>query len=382
MEFSEKKQITLKHLLIEGKKMIGLKFYPNKVIQALIKELPEVKWSNTYEMPFIINNSTNLDLVFKQFKGVAWVNCSSFFTNRPIKQSNTLLSVDSYRKRKPQPNWKYCPEEYFQKLELRRYALNTARTYISLFEKFINHYPINDDVINLDENDIRKYISTLVQQGKSDSFINQTINAIKFYYEVVHEMPNRFYAIERPIKRETLPKVLSKIEILELIKHTNNIKHRCIISLLYSAGLRRGELLNLKPIDIESERMMIKVRDAKGGKDRYTLLSNTILADLRLYFAKHQPQTYLFEGLPNQQYSATSVVKIIKRAAEFAGIKKNVTPHMLRHSFATHLLESGTDLRFIQILLGHNSSKTTEIYTHVANSCFMNIKNPLDLDKT
>ncbi|MCG8305878.1 MAG: tyrosine-type recombinase/integrase [Cytophagales bacterium] len=184
-------------------------------------------------------------------------------------------------------------------------------------------------------------------------------------------MPNRFYEIERPIKEHKLPKVLSKEEVLTIIDHTNNIKHRCIVSLLYSAGLRRSELINLKIPDIDSKRMLIRVEDAKGNKDRcYSLLSNTVLQDLRRYYLQYKPQKYLFEGPHKEKYSSTSIASIIKNSAEKAGIKKNVTPHMLRHSFATHLLENGTDLRNIQALMGRNSLKTTEIYTHVAATSF------------
>ena len=164
-----------------------------------------------------------------------------------------------------------------------------------------------------------------------------------------------------------------------MIRYTNNSKHRCIISLLYSAGLRRSELLNLKFKHIESKRMLIKVERAKGNKERYTLLGQTMLDELREYYRKYKPKTYLFEGQKGGKYSGESVLKIIKRAATRSGIKRRVTPHMLRHSFATHLLENGTDLRYIQALLGHGSSKTTEIYTHVATTTFNSINNLLDL---
>ena len=195
---------------------------------------------------------------------------------------------------------------------------------------------------------------------------------------MVLDMPNRFYDIERPIKEHKLPKVISKEEVLAIIENTNNIKHRCIVSLLYSAGLRRSELINLKITDIDGKRMLIKVEDAKGNKDRYTLLSSKLLEKLRNYYKKWKPKIYLFEGPEGMKYSARSIANIIKNAATKAGIKKNVTPHMLRHSFATHLLENGTDLRNIQVLLGHSSLKTTEIYTYVATSSFNKIKNLLD----
>jgi integrase/recombinase XerD len=176
-------------------------------------------------------------------------------------------------------------------------------------------------------------------------------------------MPNRFYSIERPRKREILPKVISLEEVQSIIKNTNNIKHRCIVSLLYSAGLRRSELLNLKMEDIDSKRMVITVKNGKGNKDRQTILSESVLKDLRKYFLEWKPKIYLFESPEGNPYSPESIVKIIKNAARKANIKKNITPHMLRHSFATHLLENGTDLRYIQVLLEHSSTRTTEIYT-------------------
>lgn len=192
-------------------------------------------------------------------------------------------------------------------------------------------------------------------------------------------MPNRFYAIEIPRKKRKLPVVLSKEDVNAIINSANNLKHKCIISLLYSAGLRRSELLNLKLTDIESKRMLIKVQNSKGNKDRYTLLSEKILKDLRMYYKQFNPKEYLFEGQSKKQYSPNSVGKVVSNAAIKAGIKIPVSAHILRHSFATHLLESGVDIRYIQLLLGHNSTKTTEIYTHVAKNSFNFIKNPLDI---
>jgi site-specific recombinase XerD len=164
-----------------------------------------------------------------------------------------------------------------------------------------------------------------------------------------------------------------------MINTCSNIKHKCIIALLYSAGLRRNELLNLKIEDIDSKRMTIWVRQGKGRKDRQTILSKQILQDLRAYYLSSKPKLYLFERYAGVPYSASSVSKIVHRAAKGVGITQRVTPHVLRHSFATHLLENGTDLRYIQTLLGHNSSRTTEIYTHVAVKSLMEIKSPLDL---
>lgn len=366
------KQITLKHLLINNKKKIGIQFYPDKVIQALIKSLPEVKWSEKFQMVYLPNTQKNFYTLLKTFKGVAWINMKYFARNKQVTTYGEELKIDDLRKKYPQ-----IPEAYFQKLELKRYAYKTALTYCSCFAKFLRRFP-KTNLIEIQEYDIKIFIQSLIQNGLSNSSVNQAINSIKFYYEVVLGMPNRFYDVERPIKEEKLPEVISKKEVQEMINKTFNLKHQCIISLLYSAGLRRGELLRLKIKDIDGSRMTVRVEQAKGKKDRYSLLSEKLLLKLRAYFKEYRPKTYLFEGKPGHPYSASSVVKIVRKAAQNAHIHKNVKPHTLRHSFATHLLEAGTDLRYIQLLLGHNSTKTTEVYTHVATNTFKTIKNPLD----
>ncbi|MGB5499748.1 MAG: site-specific tyrosine recombinase/integron integrase [Maribacter sp.] len=371
------KSITLYHLMINNQKMVGIKFSPDRLIQSLIKGLPDPKWSKQYNMVYIPNNKANLGLIFITFKGRVWINYNRFLTNKPINTNNDIVDVEWFRKRKTLPEYRRCPEAYLLKLELKRYANSTVKTYVTFFELFINHQR-GKELHELDEGDIRAFLQHLIQKKHSNSYVNQAINSIKFYYEVVLDMPNRFYEIERPRKASKLPMVISKEEILSIIENTNNIKHKCIVQLLYGSGLRRSELLNLKLNDVDSKRMLIRVTDSKGNKDRQTLLSKTSLHDLRLYFTKYRPQAYLFEGRNGKKYSGESVLSIVKSAAERAGIRVKVTPHVLRHSFATHLLESGTDLRQIQVLLGHGSTKTTEIYTHVATNTFESIKNPLD----
>lgn len=370
--------ITLHHLLINGQKCIGLQYNYNKVINALIKELKGISWCKEHNMQYISNNLGNTNAIFTLFKGVAWIDCKYFFKNTNSKNLNEIKDSTWEEKRTLPNDYIRCPELYIEKLKLKKYANNTIKTYVNCFEKYLNFHK-KKDIDSLDERDIRSYLSHLIDENLSNSYLNQIINSIKFYYEVVHNMPNRLYKIERPIKETKLPVVLSKEEIKRLISSTNNIKHKCIVSLLYSAGLRRCELLNLKINDIDSDRMLIHIKDSKRNKDRYTLLSSTILLDLRCYYIQYKPKNYLFEGEKGKQYTGNSVGMIVKNSAKKANITKKVTPHTLRHTFATHLLESGTDLRHIQILLGHSSSKTTEIYTHVAVSSFNSIKNPLDL---
>lgn len=371
------RSVTLKHLLIQERRYIGLQFNTDKVIHALVKQLPDVKWSNSYNMAYILNTKQNLDEIFKIFNGVVWVNCNHFFDRNIAKEHNETIDITWFRKRELPATYRVCPLSYLDKLELRKYANNTVKTYVNAFETFINYYNTKD-LISINESDVRGYILKLIQEDKSNAYINLAINSIKFYYESVLGMPNRFYKIERPRKEKKLPKVLSKEDVLSIIANTNNLKHKCIVSLLYSSGIRRNELVNLKISDIDSKRMLIRIEAAKGNKDRYTLLSHSLLKDLREYYQQYKPEKYIVEGLYGNQYSGQSIGKVVLNAAIKAGIKIPVTPHMLRHSFATHLLEAGVDLRQIQVLLGHSSSKTTEIYTHVATTTFKKIKNPLD----
>lgn len=346
-------------------------------LEAITRSLPEYAWSIENGIAYIPNHKKNLDILFKRFRGVAWVNTSRFFKNIKKPVNTVSFTLKQYRANGKNSNRRQCPEAYLTKLELKNYALNTAKTYISFFEKFINHFS-NDKIDSLDEQAIREYLKKLYAEGKSTSYVNLSINAIKFYYELVLGMPHRFYYIERPRKETKLPKVLSKMEIKAMLDTTENLKHHCIIALLYSAGLRRSELINLRLTDIKSNRSLITICGAKGNTERNTLLSDGFLKKLRTYYKEWRPAVYLFEGVGGQAYSETSVAMVVKKATQRAGIRDRVTPHMLRHSFATHLLEDGTDVRYIQRLLGHKSIKTTEIYTHVANNQLQSIKNPLD----
>ncbi|MEA1873190.1 MAG: site-specific tyrosine recombinase/integron integrase [Bacteroidota bacterium] len=275
-------------------------------------------------------------------------------------------------------NYKKCPKKYIDKLLLLRYSESTIKTYSSNFEEFINYY--NTKKINdISEPEIIEFTRYLVvERGVSESYQNQSINAIKFYYEKVLGESRKFYYLDRPKREKNLPEVLTKQEVKLMINATTNLKHKCLIMLMYSAGLRTSEAVNLKIKDIDSDKGMILIKSGKGKKDRYSLLSKKTLLYLREYFVLYQPQEYLFEGAYGGSYSASSVLKVVIRAAKKVRIARHVTPHTLRHSFATHLLEQGTDLRYIQSLLGHESSKTTEIYTHITSKGLDNIDNPLD----
>lgn len=279
--------------------------------------------------------------------------------------------------------YKRCPQAYRDKLTELRYSENTAKAYIPLFEEFINHFP-KEDLDSLHDRHVMEFSRYLVAERKvSASYQNQAINAIKFYFEKVLGGRRKLYFVDRPIKEQTLPTVCSEEEIQQILSSIKNIKHKAILSTIYSAGLRIGELINLPITAIDSDRMQIRIEKAKGKKDRYTLLSPKLLILLREYFKKERPHFWLFEGSGSTrerpvQYAERSIQQILGRALKETGITKHVTVHTLRHSFATHLLENGTDLRYIQSLLGHSNPKTTQVYTHVTTKGFNQIQSPLD----
>lgn len=264
------------------------------------------------------------------------------------------------------------------KMKMMRYSDSTYRTYRYMFREFLKYtYP--KKLHQITETDILLFQRQLVVERKcSRAYQNQSINAIKFYLEHVLGWDRQVYALQRPRAKQSLPLVLSVEEVKRLFECTSNLKHKTILMTIYSAGLRVSEVLNLKIGDIDSDRMHIRVVNGKGDKDRHTILSRRLLSILREYYLEYAPKNYLFESYNGTQYSASSVRKVLQRSVKRAGIDKAVKVHTLRHSFATHLLENGTNLRYIQDLLGHTSAKTTEIYTHVSSKKLSDVISPLD----
>ena len=266
-----------------------------------------------------------------------------------------------------------------QKLVLKAYSAHTVRNYKSELMTFFKYFE-NYNLKNLDKEQIESYIFYLINKYKiSETKQNMAINAIKFYYEQILGMPREYYDIQRPKRLKSLPNVLSQEEVLRLINTPKNIKHKAILYTIYSCGLRVGELLNLRVKDLRTDDGYVFIKGGKGKKDRHTVLSENLLIILRAYYKTHKPSYWLFEGQSGDKYSSKSVQKIFRKAQQESGVNPWSTPHTLRHSFATHLLENGENLRNIQIMLGHESSKTTEIYTHVINVNNKKIKNPLDI---
>lgn len=262
---------------------------------------------------------------------------------------------------------------YEELLQLEGKAQNTIDIYSSLVENFIEWS--GKDIYHISGEKINEYIRLkVIVENYSDSWQNQFINAIKRFFKLNLNKEINPKWITRPKRKKKLPVVLNVQEVKTILDSINNIKHQAIIRTIYDHGLRISEVTNLKPSDVDSQRMLLRVEKGKGGKDRYIDLSEKSLLLLRKYFRQYRPQEYLFEGQNGGKYSEESIRKIFERAKEKAGIKKYCTVHTLRHSFATHLLDNGTNLRFIQNALGHASSKTTEIYTHVSVENLHNLK--------
>jgi integrase/recombinase XerD len=263
-------------------------------------------------------------------------------------------------------------------LQSKRYSQSTIKTYSEALRVFLNFFEKPAAAITND--DIVFYNNEYILKNKlSSSYQNQIVNAIKLYFLTVEDKVMEIEKIHRPKMEKLLPNVLSKAEIKLILNAHANIKHRTMLSLIYSCGLRRSELLNLKPLDIDSKRNIIMIRNAKGKKDRIVPLSPKILELLRDYYTYCKPKVWLFEGQNlGQQYDAGTLGHVLKMALRKSDIQKPVSLHWLRHSYATHLLESGTDLRYIQEILGHRSSRTTEIYTHVSTHSIQMVKSPFD----
>ena len=264
-------------------------------------------------------------------------------------------------------------------LELKNYSPKTRSCYLASVKSFALHF--HRSPAELADQEIREYLHYLIQEKKaSQSAISQSYSALKFFYETTLKRDWGGFRIPRVKMRKKLPVVLSQQEVQALFSVIRNLKHRTILMTIYSAGLRLGEVAHLKVSDIDSQRMMIWVQRGKGDKDRYTLLARRTLDILRDYWKVFHPKDWLFPGNPIERpISSRSIQKIFEKALSEAGIKKPATVHTLRHSFATHLLEAGTDLYHIQHLLGHKSPKTTTIYLHLSRRDLVKVISPIDL---
>ncbi len=366
-----------------NRQQIGLKTYHyvtfsfNRELYKVLSTIPGAVWDKSTRAFRIDEEIQSKESLLGYLKEKANVTFNQF----------TLTSVE-YRKAHLRPSDWLKPlnkerqraiEEFQRYLHSKRYSGKTVSVYsesLSIFLRYTSSKAIeqieNNDLIDFNNNYILK-------NGYSSSFQNQVVNAIKLFYRVIHKHKLEVELIHRPRTEKKLPNVLSREEVKRIINAPSNVKHRMMLSLIYACGLRRSELLNIRIKDVQSERNILLIQQSKGKKDRIVPISNKLINELRNYYKMYKPRIWLFEGQKTgEKYSEKSLQNVLKQSISKASISKPVTLHWLRHSYATHLLENGTDLRYIQELLGHSSSKTTEIYTHVSTKSLQNIVSPFD----
>ncbi|MEI6823835.1 MAG: tyrosine-type recombinase/integrase, partial [Bacteroidota bacterium] len=347
-----------------GEDRIKLEFPYNAKYNTIMQQIVDSQWSKTLNCWHIPLNTESYHQLLLGFEGIEGI-----IIIKPKEKKFITLNNNEQKQIEDFKNW----------MTHKRYSESTIKTYlngITVFLSFIlpktSTEACNDDMIRF----VNEY---LIPNNLSYSYQNQVVNACKLFYSQIVHSSLQVEKLNRPRREHKLPNVLSKEEIKAILDAPRNIKHKMMLSLIYACGLRRGELLNLKPADVDSKRHLLIIRNAKGKKDRVVPISDKIIELLREYYKAYKPKTWLFEGQNiGEQYSAESLQNVLKQSLEKARNKKPVTLHWLRHSYATHLLEAGTDLRYIQELLGHKSSKTTEIYTHVSEKSIQKIKSPFD----
>ncbi|RLD52816.1 MAG: integrase [Bacteroidetes bacterium] len=366
------KTLIAEKIIHKNEIRIKLTYEYNTEINNFIKKIRGRKWSKSlksWHLPYKQEN-------WKQLKTLCEKHNVKLLNKNYGKSTSNIIQNKSNNNMLPEVQ--KSVSEFKQFMTEKRFSPNTIKTYLNSVNKFFEYYPTKmPDEISL--NDIRNFNTEyVIKNNLSISYQNQLINALKTFYQKIYNKNLNINLLERPVKQKQLPDVLSQQEVKQIITSIKNIKHKTIISLIYSAGLRRSELINFKIKDIDSERKTIKISQSKGNKDRYVGLSEKILLMLRQYYKEYRPEKWLFEGAGGKQYSPSSIRSIFERAKKDAGISKKITLHGLRHSYATHLHEKGIDIRVIQELLGHNSIKTTEIYTHISKKRINDVRSPLD----
>lgn len=374
-------QITLENVKHQQQEVILVRFLYNQAINDRLKELFPARWSKSLACWIIAKDEFSLGRFFEGLKDLAYIDYSAL-----KKQQNVWFPTDvrkdysasKIRSKVPGPTQANI-DAFKIWLQQKRYGSSTIKAYVHHLEIFFGYFA-DKTPEELGTSDIAQFNNDFIlKNGLSYTFQNQTISALKKFYSVVYRRDLAAENLERPRKSFTLPKVMSKKELQRFFESIKNIKHKMAFETIYAFGLRRSELLNLKLEHIDTKRGMLSVINAKGKKDRSLPISKRWLEKVRSYYATYKPKIFLIEGQhEGHSIAASSLQQVFENTLKKSNITKPYTIHCLRHSFATHLLENGTDLRYIQELLGHKSSKTTEIYTHVSNESLKNIKNPFD----
>jgi len=373
------KELFIEHGVHNNRVKVFMKFDYDAQAIELIKTLPGVKWSQTEKKWHIGYHPEALNNIRNTFKNTGVYIQTLNDVNDVVKPRPTEIKKPSDALPDLNKSQKEKIDQFKNYLQSKRYSESTIGTYADALSTFLRFYA-NKVFSEIDNSDVIKFNNDYILQNKfSSSYQNQVVNAIKLFFRTIENKVMETEKVHRPRTEKLLPNVLSKEEIKAILNAPSNIKHKAMLSLIYSCGLRRSELLNLKLTDIDSKRGLVIIRQAKGRKDRIAPLSEKILKLLRDYYNAHKPNVWLFEGQDKKsQYDERSLANVLKQALEKSGISKPVSLHWLRHSYATHLVENGTDLRYIQEILGHSSSRTTEIYTHVSNHNIQRITSPFD----
>ena len=369
--------VKLSSFTHRGGLQLGIHFDYDETLIAITKRLKQVRWSKTKACFYVSLSSANKQRVYLHFRKQGC--CVDYEAIKhvkvPVPKKKIITKQPELQKELNKADKKTL-WEYVRYLRGKRYSESTVRTYYSFMLSFLRFK--NKDNGSLTKRDYELFLEHIASQRYSISSHRQCVSALKHFSSLYEPKEEIDFTLLRPKKSKQLPTVLSRAEIIAILQHTRNIKHRLILGLLYSSGLRIGELLSLRTKDIDIDRKQIFIYHGKGRKDRFAILSEGILPLLSNYMTTYQPDFYLVEGQNGQRYSAESVRAFLKTSCKRAGIKKRVTPHTLRHSFATHMLEDGIDVRYIQELLGHSRPETTMIYTHISRQDLLQIKSPLD----
>lgn len=371
-----KNLIKLKPIHHRGMSCIAIFFEVAEVdyipMKARLKKLG-CRFTRTYQGWYVSRERSSVTELFEGLKEFGYIDYSAFKSKAEyvpeVAPRNTVELPERHRA---------AFEQYSELLDARGYAENTKRTYLNMVKIFLKWFE-TEEIAALSNEDVNRFFSQcLVAQRYSSSSQRQMVSALKLFFLKQHHRQLDVEAMEYPRKHRPLPRVLSPQEVAAIISRLENMKHRCMVALQYGCGLRVNELLNLRVVDVDGDAALLFIRKAKGNRDRRVKLSESLLGLLRKYYGVYRPRLFLFEGQGGGPYSANSVNAVLKRAAQQAGIQKKVSSHMLRHSYATHLLNQGVDLRLIQELLGHKSSRTTEIYTHVSSQMIESVPSPYD----
>lgn len=342
-----------------------IKFDYDETLISLIRSIQGTSWSKSLKAWYILNTKDNLNIILKLFEKITTVDFSKTGKSVPFKRNLT-------------EEQKQLLNQFYLFLKGKRYSQSTIQTYTFFIADFINFHT-KTPLAELTNRAVELFIETVfMERNYSVSSQRQFISALKIFTVFCPQTKIHNLSLERPKKSRMLPSVLSQEEVLRIIQLTKNLKHRAIIVLLYSSGLRIGEVTNLLLKNIDILRRQIKVEKGKGRKDRFVVLATSYLPLLQNYLTTFKPALYFIEGPTGKKYSESSIRKFLFKSVQKAGISKKVTPHTLRHSYATHLLENGVGLRHIQELLGHAKPETTMIYTHVAKKDLLDIQSPLD----